>query len=209
MSSGSVINGLPNAVLLCNTGTWTSDTTVTYTYQWTTNGANIAGATASTYTTGYTDGFKLISCILTVTNSIDDVTVAASNGYIILINGFVSLSAEFGFGPIQYVSTVDSTNTTLTESASVPLSSNVSAVVGDGFSDLTKQTLSIISGNITVAESASILVAATTQRVLSDGYSNLANTAVIPSMTYAYSDGIPVIVSNAAPASSTQTWYMG
>jgi hypothetical protein len=37
----------------------------------------------------------------------------------------------------------------------------------------------------------------------------LANIVIVPSVTYAYTDSTPVVVSNTAAVSNTQTWYVG
>lgn len=56
-------------VLSCTTGTWTGVGTITYAYQWRRNGANIAGATSSTYTLVAADDDADINCVVTATDN--------------------------------------------------------------------------------------------------------------------------------------------
>lgn len=55
--------------LSCTTGTWTSITTPTYTYQWKRNGSNITSATSSTYVATEADQGQSITCNVTATNT--------------------------------------------------------------------------------------------------------------------------------------------
>jgi hypothetical protein len=73
-----VISGTPklgNTLTVSNTGTWTGQppqAVMTYTYQWQRNGANIAGATGSTYVTT-TDDYIAdanITCVVTANNGL-------------------------------------------------------------------------------------------------------------------------------------------
>lgn len=50
-------------------GTWTSPTTVTYTYRWRRDKIEITGATSSTYTLVSADVGKLVDCLVKATNS--------------------------------------------------------------------------------------------------------------------------------------------
>jgi len=56
--------------LLCSTGTWIANPTITsYAYEWRRNGVAIGGATNPTYTTlSPTDQSKIITCLVTATN---------------------------------------------------------------------------------------------------------------------------------------------
>jgi hypothetical protein len=54
--------------LSSTTGTWTGTGTITYAYQWLRNGAEIAGATASTYTPVAADDNTFIRCRVTATD---------------------------------------------------------------------------------------------------------------------------------------------
>ena len=166
VSSGSVTNGLPDAVLSCNVGTWTGDATIVYTYQWTNNSNNIVGATSSTYTTLLTDGFKTISCIVTATNSVDSITVAASNGLFVLLNGFVSVNTELGFGPAQTILTANSIQSTLAESQTTALSVNGGPpldTVNTGQITFAARTDAITDGNVIVVGGTTV-VGATNQQ---------------------------------------------
>ncbi len=55
-------------VLSCTTGTWTGTGTITYAYQWLRDGAEIAGATSSTYTLVTADDNANIRCRATATD---------------------------------------------------------------------------------------------------------------------------------------------
>ena len=55
-------------VLSCSTGTWEGTGSISYAYQWTRNGANIASATANAYTLVEADDNALISCRVTATD---------------------------------------------------------------------------------------------------------------------------------------------
>ena len=60
---------LTGQTLTCSQGTWTGSPTPTYAYQWKRAGANIAGATASTYLLVAGDVGQAIKCTVTATNS--------------------------------------------------------------------------------------------------------------------------------------------
>ena len=55
--------------LTTTTGTWTGTPTPTYAYQWQRAGANISGATGSTYTLVSADVGSAIRCVVTATNT--------------------------------------------------------------------------------------------------------------------------------------------
>lgn len=63
--------------LSCDTGTWTGSPTG-YAYQWTRGGADIAGATSSTYDLVLADVGSLVGCTVTATNGAGS-TAASSN----------------------------------------------------------------------------------------------------------------------------------
>ena len=139
VTSGSVTNGLAGAVLTCGTGTWQGDATIVYTYQWYSNGVIKAGQTASTYTTLLSDAFKTLTCKVTATNSADTLTVDTSNGMNVLINGFVSVRNDYGFGINQAVTITDSSQTTLAESTDFTITNTIT----DGNEKLTRQEVVI------------------------------------------------------------------
>ena len=58
-------------------GTWTGFPAPTYSYQWTSEGINITGATSASYTFKRIDAGKIIRCNVTATNSSGSVTVAS------------------------------------------------------------------------------------------------------------------------------------
>ncbi len=65
------------SLLTCANGTWTG--APSFTYQWTRDGVNIAGATAQTYTTVSADSPHNIACNVTGTNGGGSLTVGSSN----------------------------------------------------------------------------------------------------------------------------------
>ena len=67
------------STLTAANGTWTGSPSPTFTYQWTTNGSNIGGATSSTYVTQSGDTGNAIGCAVTGTNSHGSATAASSN----------------------------------------------------------------------------------------------------------------------------------
>jgi hypothetical protein len=210
VTSGSVDNGLPNAVLTCSTGTWTGDPTITYTYQWYKSNIIVAGATNSTYTTLYSDAFKTLTCSVTATNSADSLTLFSSNGAFVLINGFVKTSTEYGFSANLATSITDSFNTTLTESVIVIGNLSILTDNSEGTNKLTNLAVSVTdSANTTLTESVTVIGNLGILTDNSEGTNKLTSLATTPATTFAYTDGVPVIVSNTAPASSTQTWYVG
>lgn len=72
--------GLPNVgqTLSCSNGAWNGALPITYTYQWTRNGVNIAGATNATYLAAAADLGTNTFCKVTATNAVNN-AVAASN----------------------------------------------------------------------------------------------------------------------------------
>ena len=64
--SGTAIEG---QTLTTTTGTWTGSPTPTYAYQWKRGGADISGATGSTYTLVSADIGSVIRCVVTATNT--------------------------------------------------------------------------------------------------------------------------------------------
>jgi hypothetical protein len=65
------VTGTPEtgSTLTCSTGTWSGSPNPTFAYQWTRNGSNIGGATASTYVLQVADEGQEIRCRVTATNS--------------------------------------------------------------------------------------------------------------------------------------------
>lgn len=101
--TNSIIPGIPvNTVLptisisghtaSSTTGTWTSSPAPTFAYQWTRGGANISGATSSSYTLVLADGNATIGCKVTATNTGGSSQVTASN------------TVSFPAGQVSYLS---------------------------------------------------------------------------------------------------------
>ena len=67
-------NAWTGQVLTCSTGTWTGSPTPSYTYQWTRDGSNIVGETASTYTVVSGDVTHAVVCVVTATNEAGSAT---------------------------------------------------------------------------------------------------------------------------------------
>jgi len=74
-----VISGTPavGSTLTCSTGTWQNSPTG-YTYQWLSNGSNIAGATSSTYLVVSGDQGNTISCTVTASNATGSASATSS-----------------------------------------------------------------------------------------------------------------------------------
>ena len=72
VASGSLTVG---STLSCTTGTWSNSPTG-YAYQWLRNGANISGATSSTYLTVTADGGTSVSCQVTASNGLSASTTS-------------------------------------------------------------------------------------------------------------------------------------
>lgn len=62
--SGTLAHG---STLSCTTGTW--NPTGTYTYQWMSGAAAVAGATSSSYVTATTDVGNMMTCVVTASNA--------------------------------------------------------------------------------------------------------------------------------------------
>ena len=74
------ITGTPavGQTLSTSNGTWTSQATLSYTYQWRRNGTNISGATSSTYLLVGADDGTTITCAVTATNTGGSTTAISS-----------------------------------------------------------------------------------------------------------------------------------
>jgi hypothetical protein len=81
-SAAPTITGTPavGQTLTCNPGSWSGGPT--FAYQWTRSGANIAGATSSTYTLGAADEGKSIQCRIAVSNA--DIAVGAAAAPVVI-----------------------------------------------------------------------------------------------------------------------------
>lgn len=78
--------------LSATTGTWTSVTTPTYTYQWKRGGSDISGATSSTYIVVGADEGQNITCAVTATNTAGAGSPATSNTLSSWIPGSLTMS---------------------------------------------------------------------------------------------------------------------
>jgi hypothetical protein len=99
-------------LLSCTSGTWTSTTTVTYSYQWQRNGVDISGATANTYTCVNADLGANLTCVVTAANQYgvsysrsNQLTSISNNGTVVYdttmgnavdVNGFTDLPLRSG-----------------------------------------------------------------------------------------------------------------
>jgi hypothetical protein len=115
-----------------------------------------------------------------------------------------------GFAPSVAIATLTNANVlpTLAESLSPNIAIQDTPYISVDYSPfLSNVAISVTDGNTTLAESLTTTVAmAVTPEITGD---RLANVVIVPSVTYAYTDSIPVVVSNSAAVSNTQTWYVG
>ena len=74
VASGSLTVG---STLSCTQGTWTNSPT-SYAYQWQRGGANISGATSSSYVTVSADGGTSVGCLVTATNAAGSASQASN-----------------------------------------------------------------------------------------------------------------------------------
>jgi len=105
-------------------------------------------------------------------------------------NGNISVSTNFGFGPIQTVflsnsAIIANTTPSTYESAAVLFLNTMSRVIGDDYTNLTNLAPfmynSAITTNTTLAESTTVSILANMARVIGDDYTNLTN---LTSFTY-------------------------
>ena len=127
-------------------------------------------------------------------------------------NGNISVSTDFGFGPIQTVFLSNSAiiaNTTpyAYESTTVSILANMARVIGDDYTNLTQLAPftynSAITTNTTVAESTTVSILANMPRVIGDDYTNLAKLTPSVTITYAVTDGVPIVTGTT---SNQQYW---
>ena len=115
LSAGPTITGTPTvgSTLTCSQGTWFNSPT-SYAYQWLRDGANIAGATASTYVVVAGDLGHAISCKVTATNAFGS-TPATSNAVLIVALP-ANTAAPVASGSLTVGSTLSCTQGTWTNS---------------------------------------------------------------------------------------------
>ena len=75
--------------LTTSNGTWTGTPTITYAYQWKRGGANISGATASTYVLVSADVGTTITATVTATNSVGNASATSAGVGPIAAGGYV------------------------------------------------------------------------------------------------------------------------
>ena len=80
-------------------------------------------------------------------------------------------------------------------------------VIGDDYTNLTNLTSftynSAITTNTIVAESTTVSILATMPRVMGDDYTNLAKLTPSATITYAVTDGVPIVTGTT---SNQQYW---
>jgi hypothetical protein len=131
-----------------------------------------------------------------------------------LINGFISISTPNPTVPTQVISAQPSTTTTLAEAEFVTLafSTPTSAFSAMPGAIVPTQAITVSGGtSTTLAEPKSVLLAFSTPT----SASQTMPSAIIPTqqiktvLTYAKTDGVPIVTGNVVAATVTQTWYMG
>lgn len=91
-------NTTVTSVLSVTSGTWASDTVLSYKYQWQRSGTNISASTATTYTIVNADMGSTLACLVTATDTRNGSTTATSNATAIISGTPVNLSAPVVFG---------------------------------------------------------------------------------------------------------------
>jgi hypothetical protein len=108
--------------------------------------------------------------------------------------------------PFTYNSAIIA-NTTLAESTPVSILTNMPRVIGDDYTNLTQLAPftynSAIIANTTLAESTTVSILATMPRVIGDDYTNLTQLAPSATITYAVTDGVPIVTGTT---SNQQYW---
>jgi hypothetical protein len=97
--------------LTSNTGTWTGVGIITYAYQWKRDGANISGATSSTYVLVIADDNTNITCLVTATDDVGS-SSQLSNSLGPVLGSPYLLSAPVASGTAQVGETLSTTNGT-------------------------------------------------------------------------------------------------
>ena len=119
----------------------------------------------------------------------------------------ILISTDQGFGPAQTLLTIGGNTTTLTESKATSIIANNPRVIGDDYTDLTKQTLSVSSGNsATLTESKATSINANNPRVIGDDYTNLTSVLPMAAITYAITDGNTIVTGATATVTNQQYW---
>ena len=97
--------------LTSTTGTWTGTGTITYAYQWKRNGADISGATASTYVLVSADDNALMTCVVSATDT-EGTKSATSNTLGPVLAAPLNLTSPVASGTAQVGETLSTTDGT-------------------------------------------------------------------------------------------------
>ena len=97
--------------LTSTTGTWTGTGTITYAYQWKRNGADISGATASTYVLVAADDNALMTCVVSATDT-EGTKSATSNTLGPVLAAPLNLTSPVASGTAQVGQTLSTTDGT-------------------------------------------------------------------------------------------------
>ena len=97
--------------LTSTTGTWTGTGTITYAYQWKRNGADISGATASTYVLVVADDNANMTCVISATDT-EGTKSATSNTLGPVLGSPFLLSSPVASGTAQVGQTLSTTDGT-------------------------------------------------------------------------------------------------
>ena len=97
--------------LTSTTGTWTGTGTITYAYQWKRNGADISGATASTYVLVVADDNANMTCVISATDT-EGTKSATSNVLGPVLGSPFLLSSPVASGTAQVGQTLSTTDGT-------------------------------------------------------------------------------------------------
>ena len=80
-------NNTVGSILSCSQGEWTGTAPINYAYQWRRGVTDIVGANTNMYTAAIFDIAEFIFCRVTASNTLDEVTVDATGGRIIIAAG--------------------------------------------------------------------------------------------------------------------------
>ena len=97
--------------LTSTTGTWTGTGTITYAYQWKRNGADISGATSSTYVLVSADDNALMTCVVSATDT-EGTKSATSNTLGPVLAAPLNLTSPVASGTAQVGETLSTTDGT-------------------------------------------------------------------------------------------------
>jgi hypothetical protein len=190
-------------VLTSTTGTWTGSPTITYAYQWTRAGSNIAGATASTYTLVTADVSTMIAVTVTATNGLGSVGATAT------AVGPISGAAALGAPTLDLAAASDSgssstdniTNDTTPEiiiTFAVPLVAGDIVHVLDGGSEVNAHV-------VTALEAGSTTIALTGVSPLTNGSHSLTAHQERGGTAGTISSALVITVDTTGPVLSSPT----